>query len=85
MWKKSDRQQQVQRFFCLYCDRRLWRLHRSKRYQFARETIDCVTVKVSSSVTPGSANIDDSIEDDTWLEAFICGQHGRLWLPVIKN
>ena len=85
MLKKFDRQQKVQRFFCPDCDRRLWRLHRSKCYQFARETTDFLAVEVSSSITSGSATIDHSIEDDTWLEAFICSKHGRLWLSVTKN
>lgn len=79
---KFDRPQQIRRFFCPECDRRLWRLHSSRHYQSARETIDLVTVESNSSKTLGIATTNENLADDTWLEAFICSKHGRLWLLV---
>lgn len=67
---KRSKHKKIQRFCCAYCDRRLWSLGNPKHFL-------CYL---------GFLGIGQNVVDtSSWLEEFICGEHGKLWMKVTRK
>ena len=66
-----SKHKKVQRFYCAYCDRRLWNLGNQKH--FLCYLVECLKIR---------QNVADS---NSWLEEFFCGEHGKLWMRVTRK
>ncbi len=67
---KHNKRKNVQCFYCLYCGRRLWRLGDRKHFLFYQG---------------GSERQQNVIDSNSWIEEFFCGEHGKLWMKVIRK
>jgi len=70
-------------FPCPFCEQRLWRLGGEKHfvyYETAKE------ISINRGLTHKKsvlvANQGVYVDKQSWLEEFLCGEHGRLWLLV---
>lgn len=72
MFGKRMKRNKVQRFYCPYCERRLWRLNSPKHFLFGLG---------ASDIQPNSNCIDSNF----WSEEFFCGEHGKLWMRVTRK
>lgn len=83
--KRSNRKN-VQRFYCPYCDRRLWRLGSPKHFLFYLEAIE---IQKNRNMPRKSAEILASkgtyVDNNVWIEEFFCGEHGKFWMKVTKK
>lgn len=67
---KRSKHKKIQRFHCVYCDRRLWSLGNPKHFL-------CYL---------GFLEIGQNVVDaSSWIEEFICGEHGKLWMKVTRR
>ena len=83
--KRSNRKC-VQRFYCPYCDRRLWRLGSPKHFVFyldAGEIQRNVSVSRKNAVVLASKG--EYVDNNSWIEEFFCAEHGKLWMKVVKK
>ncbi|WP_250125089.1 hypothetical protein [Chroococcidiopsis sp. CCMEE 29] len=67
---KHNKRKNVQRFYCLYCGRRLWRLGGRKHFLFYQGA---------------SERQQNVIDSNSWIEEFFCGEHGKLWMKVTRK
>jgi hypothetical protein len=82
--KRSKRN--VQRFYCPYCDRRLWRLGSPKHFLFYLEPSEIQqNVNMSRKSAVFLANKGAYVDSNSWIEEFLCGDHGKLWLKVKRK
>jgi hypothetical protein len=61
----------TQKFYCPFCQQRLWRLGSPKYYLLSQSSHSS---KLSASQTIAHAN------SERWLEEFFCEEHGNLWM-----
>ncbi len=80
--KRSGRK--TKKYFCPFCEQRLWRLGTAKYYLFYRNASEIKQNTGISSKKAGLLAIQNSTYLDTkkWIEAFCCPDHGTLWLLI---
>lgn len=86
MLKKHYNRKNVQRFYCFYCDRRLWRLGSPKRFIFHLDALQIqqkFNISRKSAVYLATKGI--CVDGNSWLEEFCCGEDGKLWMKVVMN
>lgn len=86
MVKKRSNRKNVQHFYCPHCDRRLWRLGRSKRFMSYLDAAQIqqnlnISRKSAASLATESAGVDPN----SWLEEFFCEEDGKLWMKLTMN
>lgn len=84
--KRSSRNK-TQKFYCPYCQSRLWRKGHQKYYLFCQTIPEIqkdfklchkkAAFLASQNSTPASMNV--------WLEEFFCPKDGQVWLRLSKN
>ncbi|OKH21784.1 hypothetical protein [Chroogloeocystis siderophila] len=83
--KRSSRKN-VTRFFCPYCEQRLWRRGGEKYHLFytgALEIQQNVSMPRQSAVMLAAKGV--YVDNNVWIEEFTCGQHGKMWLKVCRK
>ncbi len=86
MSNKRCKRKENQQFYCLHCERRLWRLGSSKHFLFytneseIEQNIDTARQNPMFLATKGSY-----IYDNSWIEEFLCGEHGKMWMLVFNS
>lgn len=82
--KRSNRRNQ--RFYCPYCDRRLWILGSSKRLLLYLNAAQIQqNLNISRKIEVSLATKGACVDENSWLEEFFCGEDGKLWLKVVVN
>lgn len=70
-----------QKFYCPYCQQRLWRLGSSKYYLLSQRR----AASQSSRLSDFSASQNFVCANRSfWLEEFYCEEHGELWMLLSK-
>lgn len=86
MPNKRSKRKTTQKFFCVHCQQRLWRLSSTKHFLFYKEVAD---IKHHLGVSRKNAMLlaakGACVNSNTWLEEFFCGEHGKMWLLVSKK
>lgn len=83
---KRSKHKNAQRFYCAYCERRLWRLGSPKHFVFyvgAAEIQQNVNMPHKSAMF--LANKGAYVDSNSWIEEFFCGDHGKLWMKVTRK
>ena len=82
---KRSKHKNVQRFYCPYCERRLWRLGSPKHYIYY---LGASQIQKNVDMPRKSAELlaAKGVYTDTncWIEDFFCGDHGKLWMKVTR-
>ncbi len=79
MSSKRSQRKKLQHFSCVYCGQRLWRQGGPKHYLFDE-------VNQSLNLSPkfiAAKSVD--VKDHFWIEPFLCGEHGKVWLLVSRQ
>ena len=80
--KRSGRK--TKKYFCPFCEQRLWRLGTSKHHLFYKDVTETKRNTGISSAKARLLLLQNSIYLDTkkWIEGFFCSNHGTLWLLI---
>lgn len=70
MPEKCSKHKNVQRFYCAYCNRRLWSLGNPKHFLFYLGETE---------------NWQNVVDSNSWIEEFYCGEHGKLWMKLSRK
>lgn len=76
----------TQKFYCLYCQQRLWRLGSSKYYLLSLSNAESYSSRPrdrQQTSLSASQNVI-STNRSYWLEEFYCEEHGKLWTWLSK-
>ncbi|MGD1918961.1 MAG: hypothetical protein ACFCAD_08735 [Pleurocapsa sp.] len=78
--KRSGRN--TKKFFCPYCETRLWRLGTTKYHLFYKDAIEIRKhTGISSKKSKLLANQNSTyLDSNKWIEGFCCPHHGSQWL-----
>ena len=84
MPNKRSKRKKTKKFFCPFCEQRIWRLGTTKHYLFYTNGTE---IKQNTDITAKKAQllaIQNTTYLDTkkWIEGFHCPDHGNLWLLV---
>jgi hypothetical protein len=84
--KRSNRKK-TQKFQCPYCEARLWRLGSQKYYLFYQGASE---IQKHLKLSPKKARFlaaqnPVQVDKDTWLEEFLCQEHGKIWMRLAKK
>ena len=83
---KRSKHKNIQRFYCPYCECRLWRLGSPKHYLFY---LGASEIKKNVDMSRQSAELLASkgayVNSNAWIEEFFCGEHGKLWMKVTRK
>lgn len=86
MPNRRSRYQNVQKFYCHYCEQRLWRLGSPKHHLFYQEMTEIKHhLKVSRKSASLLAAQGPCLDQNIWVEEFFCNRHGKMWLRVSKQ
>ncbi|WP_036477612.1 hypothetical protein [Myxosarcina sp. GI1] len=87
MPNKRSKRKKTEKFFCPYCEDRLWRLGSSKYYLFyenAREIRQQMGISAKKATFLASHHTT-YLDTTKWIESFCCSAHGMLWLLIISQ
>ena len=81
--KRSNRRQ-TKKYFCPYCEQRLWRLGNTKHHLFYKDAEEIrnntnLTLKKAKLFSTQNSTYSDR---NKWIEAFCCSSHGMMWLFI---
>ncbi|MDJ0897306.1 MAG: hypothetical protein QNJ55_00730 [Xenococcus sp. MO_188.B8] len=84
MPNKRSKRKVVKRFYCPFCEQRLWRTGTSKYYLYYSGVGEIKeNTNLSSKKAKLLANTRTTyIDNNKWIEGFFCSEHGALWLLV---
>lgn len=83
---KRSKRKNVQRFYCPYCERRLWRLGSPKHFLFYLEAAEIhQNVNISRKNAVFLAAKGAYVDSNSWIEEFLCTGDGKLWLKVNRK
>ncbi len=83
---KRNKRKNVQRFHCSYCDRRLWRLGSPKHFLYYLGASEIQqNVKMPRTSAEILATKGAYVDSNSWVEEFLCGDHGKLWMKVTRK
>ncbi|MGF1479402.1 MAG: hypothetical protein ACFB4I_07910 [Cyanophyceae cyanobacterium] len=78
---KQGSRRKPQKFFCPYCQERLWRVTGSQQYLcYADSEMIQRMCQMTSQKAKTLASQGTYLDRNHWIEEFLCGQHGKLWL-----
>ncbi|MEL7077381.1 MAG: hypothetical protein AAFY50_00720 [Cyanobacteria bacterium J06648_1] len=81
--KRSNRRK-TKKYFCPYCEQRLWRLGNSKHnlyYQDAEEIRSNTGIPLKKAKLL-SLQSSTYLDLNKWIESFCCPSHGMMWLLI---
>ncbi|WP_013334326.1 hypothetical protein [Gloeothece verrucosa] len=84
---KRSRKKNSQKFYCPYCDKRLWRVGSPKYHLFhqgkenIQKNLKLTHKKASFLASQQSVVVNDNI----WLEEFFCEKDGKIWFYVERT
>ncbi|MGV2829143.1 hypothetical protein [Myxosarcina sp. GI1(2024)] len=87
MVNKRSSRKKVQKFFCPYCERRLWRSN-SQKYRLFYQEVSELRERLNFSRKKArllAAQMDTFVDRNSWIEDFYCEEHGHMWLRVSKQ
>ena len=84
MPNKRKNRNATRKFFCPFCEQRLWRSGNSKYYLFYKNAIE---IKQNTQLSSKKARLlahqnTTYLDTKKWIEAFCCPEHGLLWLLI---
>ena len=86
MPNKRSRYKETSKFYCPYCQERLWRCG-SEKYHMVYK--DAAKIKENLGVSSKKAKLLASqgsyLDTNTWLEEFFCREDGKMWLLVSQR
>lgn len=84
MPNKRNNRQKTKRYFCPYCETRLWRLGNTKHYLFYTNALEIRNNTGISSKKAKLLSLQNStyLDKNKWIEAFCCSEHGLMWLKI---
>lgn len=84
---KRKGRKDVQKFYCIYCQQRLWRIGSEKYHTFCmgKEEIQREMEVSSKAASFLAAQKQAYVESNVWLEEFFCREHGKIWLRLKKT
>ena len=84
MPNKRSKRKETRKYFCPFCEQRLWRLGNCKYYLFYKNSTEIRQNTNISKKKAGLLAIENSTYLDTkkWIEAFCCPDHGMLWILI---
>jgi hypothetical protein len=86
MSNKRSKGKKNQQVYCIYCERRLWRLGSLKHFLFyTNESEIGLNLNTSRQNPVFLAPKGIDIDHNSWIEEFICGEHGKMWMLVCKK
>ncbi|PIG95051.1 hypothetical protein [Gloeocapsopsis sp. IPPAS B-1203] len=86
MPSKRSKQKNVQRFYCPKCDRRLWRVGSLKYFLSHTGVLEnqrCVKISHQGALLVAAKEV--CVDGNSWIEEFVCGEHGTLWMKLDKQ
>ena len=84
MPNKRSRRKKTRKYYCPFCEQRLWRLGKSKHHLYYCNPAEIRDNTGLSKKKAKLLSIQNSTYLDTkkWIEAFCCPSHGMMWLLV---
>ena len=84
MPNKRSKRKKTRKYFCPFCEQRLWRLGGSKHNLFYKDAAEIRKNTKLSSKKAKLLSLQSSTYLDTnkWIEAFCCPSHGMMWLLI---
>jgi len=83
---KRSKHKNAHRFYCPYCERRLWRLGGPKHFLYY---IGAAEIQKNVHMPHKSAELlakkGAYVDQNSWIEDFFCGDHGKLWMKVTRK
>ena len=84
MPNKRSKRKKTRKYFCPYCEQRLWRLGHSKHHLYYK---DAEEIKRNTGMPLKKAKLlslqnATYLDANRWIEAFCCPSHGMVWLLV---
>lgn len=81
---KRSRYKNVQ--LCPHCARRLWRQGSPKHKLFYLGASEIQQhIKMPHNSAAILANKGPYVDNNSWIEEFFCGEHGKLWMKITKK
>lgn len=84
MPNKRSKRKKTRKYFCPFCEQRLWRLGQTKHnliYQNAGEIRDNTGMSAKKAKLL-SLQSSTYLDPKKWIEAFCCPSHGMMWLLI---
>ncbi len=85
MPNKPSQGKKPQHFHCIYCERRLWRVSSPKHYLLFKAVSEIKQHMIFRENAGFLASEGIYFNDNTWIEEFCCGEHGRMWMLISKR
>ena len=88
MPNKRSKRKKTRKYYCPYCQQRLWRLGHTKYHLYYKDAEEIrqntgMTLKKAKLLSLQNATYLNANE---WIEAFCCSDHGTMWMWIsIKN
>ena len=84
MPNKRSRKYKKPQFYCPYCQTRLWRTGSPKHYIYYQEISE---IQKNLNISRTKANFlknkhNTYLDRTSWIEDFLCEQHGKMWLKI---
>ena len=82
MPNKRKNRNATKKYFCPFCEQRLWRLGSSKYYLFYKDFIE---IRQNTNISKKNARFiavhnTTYLDNKKWIEAFCCPEHGLQWI-----
>jgi hypothetical protein len=86
MPSKRSKRNQTQKFFCPYCQQRLWRLGGTKHHLFYTGAWEIKqNLQISTRRATLLAHRSAYVDTHKWLEELFCSEHGKLWMLISRD
>ena len=84
MANKRSKRKKIKKFYCPYCDLRLWRIGNTKYYVFYKNAAQIRQNKGLSAKKSAflATQYTPYLDRKRWIEAFCCEEHGKMWLLI---
>lgn len=84
MPNKRSKRKKIKKFYCPYCNLRLWRIGNSKYYKYYQNAAQIKqNTGLSAKKSAFLANqYTTYLDKNRWIEAFCCEKHGMMWLLI---
>ena len=84
MPNKRSRRQKTRKYFCPYCEERLWRLGNAKYFLYYKNASE---IRSNTDISMKKAKLlmlqnSTYLDKNKWIEAFCCFNHGMMWFKV---
>ena len=84
MANKRSKRKKIKKFYCPYCNLRLWRIGNTKYYKFYQ---NAAQIKQNTGLSAKKSaflatQYTTYLDKNRWIEAFCCEKHGMMWLLI---